>query len=226
MSQRLRHWIVRRIDAALEKSRRQELARGPREVMHGVPVVVFRDEAPRERALLDRVRAALDLVARHDAKSLAAIVDHFDHIQVLSTLGVPNAQYLHAERLCVLSAEYLERDTTEAARLAMTLVHELTHARQLSRDRPVKMSVAQAEWLCIGAELAFVRKVPGTEHLQRAARKRLERRPDFYARPADKEREAEYIRAQNFPRWWMWMMERLSGNRLPPPPPESPAAPP
>lgn len=222
---RLRYWIIRRIDGFLETSRRQELARGPREVMHGVPVVVFRDKAERVRARMDRVRAALDLVARHDATSLAALVDHFGHIQVLSTLGAPNAQYLHAERLCLLSAEYLERDTTEPARLAMTLIHELAHARQLGRDKPAAMPPAQAEWLSIGAELAFARKVPGTEPLQRAARKRLERRPDFYARPAEKEREAEFIHAQRLPRWFVWMLERFSGQGLPPPPHPPPNAP-
>lgn len=221
---RLRRWIVRRIDASLETSRRQELARGPREVMHGVPVVVFRDDAARVRARMDRVRAALELVARHDPKSLAGMADHFDHVQVLSTLGVPNAQYLHGERLCLLSAAYLDRPETEPARLAMTLVHEFTHARHLSRGGGATMSLAQQEWLCIGAELAFVRKVPGTEPLRRAARKRLERRPDFYDRPAEKQREADFIHAQRLPRWFVWMMERLAGQTLPPPP--GPAAPP
>lgn len=214
---RLRRWIVRRIDASLERARRHDLAHGPREVMHGVTVVAFAD-GERSRALLDRVRAALDLVARHDPKSLAGIADHFDHIQVLSTLGVANAQYLHAERLCLLSAEYLERPGTEPARLAMSLVHELTHARHFSRAKPAAMSLAQAEWLCIGAELAFVRKVPGTAHLQQAARKRLERRADFYARPAEMEREAEFIHAQKLPRWFVWLLERLAGHKLPPPP--------
>jgi hypothetical protein len=219
---RLRRWIVRRIDASLENTRRKELAHGPREVMHGVPVVAFKDDAKRTRALLDRARAALDLVARHDPRALAGIVDHFDHIQVICTLGPSNAQYVHAERRCLLSAEYLERPGTEPARLAMTLVHELTHARHISRGKGADLSLAQAEWLCIGAELAFARKVPGTEHLRQAARKRLERRTDFYARPAEREREADFIHAQKLPRWVVWMMERMAGRTLPPPP-EPPA---
>lgn len=213
----LRRWIARFVDWRLETIRRRSLAHGPREQMHGLTVVTYPSDAGHARALLDRVRAALDLVARHDPKSLASMRDHFDHVQVFYTLGAFNAQYLHAERLCLLSGEYVERESTEPARLAMTLIHELTHARHLSRPNPQPLSVAQAEWLSIGAELAFVKKVPGTARLQNAARKRLERRPDFYERPAQKQRDAEFIHRQNLPRWMMWIGERLAGRTIPPP---------
>lgn len=205
----------------MERMQRHDLAHGPREQIQGITVVTFTADAERTRATMDRVRAALDLIARYDAKSLAALRAHFDHIQVSSLIGPANAQYLHAQRLCTLSAEYLDRESTEPARLAMTLVHELTHARHCSREKAVKLSLAQTEWLCIGAELAFIRKVPGTGHLERAARRRLERRPDFYGRRARVERELEYFREQKLPRWFLWILERLAGHRLarPEPPP-------
>lgn len=219
---RLRRWLVRHADRELERMQRHELAHGPREQMHGITVVMFTADAERTRAMMDRVRAALDLVARYDMKSLTSMRAHFDHIQISSSVPVANAQYLHTQRLCTLSAEYLERESTEPARLAMTLVHELTHARHFSREKAVKLSLPQAEWLCIGAELAFIRKVPGTGHLERAARRRLERPPDFYGRRAQAERELEYIYEQKLPRWFMWILERLAGHKLPPhdPPPE------
>jgi hypothetical protein len=214
MPGRLRRWIFRWMTRRIESSRRRDLARGPREQMHGLTVVAYRCSAERARAILDWVRAALDLIARHDPGSLSAMRDHFAHVQVVDILGPLNAQYWHEERLCRLSGEYVQRDDTVPGRLAMTLVHELTHARHRNRARPGRLSVAQEEWLCIGAELAFIKKVPGSERLQRAARQRLERRPEFYARPAQAERVLEYVRSSGMPRWCRWIFQRLWGPML------------
>lgn len=209
LADRLRHWLNVRITRHLENARRRELARGPREQMHGITVVTYRARAEHARSVLDRVRAALELVARHDPGSLDAMRERFAHVQVVATLGTANAEYRHGERLCVLSGEYVERESTQPARLAMTLVHELTHARHLGRARRVPLSTAQAEWLCIGAELAFIKKVPGTGHLRRAANERLARRADFYERPAQAERLLQYVRSTNVPRWVRWLLLRV-----------------
>lgn len=206
----IRDLFLRGADRFVEYTRRWELANGPREVVHGVTVVAFRDEAAGEVALLDKVRAALELIARHDPDSLQGIRDHFDHVQVVYTLGIYAAECRAAERLCLLGGDYLAEEGTTPEAVAMVLVHELTHARHLARPGGRELSVPQAEWLCIGAELAFIRGVPGTERLQRDAEQRLERRPDFYGPEARRERARRLLHEQ-VPRPLTWLLERLAG---------------
>lgn len=186
-------WMHRRLDQLETWLRRSELRKGTRANAHGISVVIYRTNADQTRISMEKVHAALELIARHDPRSLEGMRSHFDTILVWYGLDAANAGYLHSERLCMLSFRYVEKESTEPARLAMTLVHELTHARHFSRGRPLRG--AHAEWLCIGAELAFIKKVPGTEHLRVAAARRLERRPDFYSAAADTERQLADLEA-------------------------------
>lgn len=191
-------WMQRRTARVQAWLRESELREGTRAEVHGVTVVIERGEAAESGLLLEKVQAALDLVARHDPRSLEAMRGHFSGILVWYGLNAANGSYLHSERLCMLYTRYVKAERTEPARIAMTLIHELTHAKHFSRGRP--MVGVNAEWLCIGAELAFIRKVPGTDHLRDAAAGRLERRPEFYSREAKMEREIEDMEARGA-RW-------------------------
>ncbi|HYR07351.1 MAG TPA: hypothetical protein VEQ60_06275 [Longimicrobium sp.] len=195
-------WLGRRMKQWEAWVRSTELRKGTRENIHGLEVVIHRTDAACTRARLDKVRAALDVVARHDPRSLEAMRTHFSAILVWRWMVGANGSYLHSERLCTLYCDYVGDADTEPARIAMTLIHELTHAKHDSRaPRRQPMSREHAEWLCIGAELAFIKKVPGTEHLRQAAERRLERRPQFYSRAADLERQIEQLEAAGGHRW-------------------------
>ncbi|HEU4880979.1 MAG TPA: hypothetical protein VFT45_02005 [Longimicrobium sp.] len=202
LGQRFFAWLARRMSQLEGWARRTELRKGTRVDVHGLAVVMHEADPVHSRACLDKVTAALDVVAEYDPRSLEAMRSHFSAILVWSWMVAANGSYLHSERLCMLWCDYVEDEDTEPARIAMTLIHELTHAkhaRRARRGRP--MDRAQAEWLCIGAELAFIRKVPETEHLRRAAAARLERRADFYSPAATAERKLEHLEDTGGRRW-------------------------
>lgn len=203
-------WLNRRIRQVEAWARRTELRKGTRVELHGVAFVLERGDAAAYRVCREKVQAALELVARHDPRSLEAMRGHFSGILVWNGVHAANGSYLHPERLCMLNSRYVRAEGTEPARIAMTLIHELTHAKHFSRGRP--LAGVHAEWLCIGAELAFIRKVPGTEHLRRGAARRLERRPDFYSREAETQRGIADLEARGA-RWSVAFLRFLQRRR-------------
>ncbi|MEW5927309.1 MAG: hypothetical protein AB1941_07490 [Gemmatimonadota bacterium] len=167
------------------------------------------------QACLDKVRAALDVIAEHDPDRLRELRERFDVVLIWYGPAPAAGSYLHSRRLCELNCEYVEKAETEPARVAMTLVHELAHARLMSTADPRRpMSLPQAEWLCIGAEVAFAKKLPGAEHLVSAAQRRLDRRPEFYSPEAHAQRTLEALRALSPPGWLMRLAERMYERRF------------
>jgi hypothetical protein len=142
------------------------LRRGLRSEHRGVPLVMHRAGPDHVRACLEKVRAALDLIAEHDADRLTELRERFKSVLIWYGPAPANGSYLHSQRLCELNCEYVEKAEIEPTRVAMTLVHELTHARLMETADPKRpMSIPQAEWLCIGSEVAFAKKLPDAEHL-------------------------------------------------------------
>lgn len=137
-------WLGRRVKQWEARTRRTELREGTREDVHGLAVVIHRTDAASARARLDKVRAALDVIARHDPPSLEAMRTHFSAILVWDWMVAANGSYLHSERLCTLYCDYVANENTEPARIAMTLIHELAHARHSSRTRRQPMSWGHA----------------------------------------------------------------------------------
>jgi hypothetical protein len=167
------------------------------------------------QACLEKVRAALDVIAEHDPDRLTELRERFDQVLIWYGPAPANGSYLHSQRLCELNCEYVEKAEIEPARVAMTLVHELTHARLMGTADPTRpMSVPQAEWLCIGSEVAFAKRLPGAEHLVSAAQRRMERRPQFYSPEAHAERTLENLRALSPPGWLMRLAERMYERRF------------
>lgn len=195
--------------------RRVVMRRSARHDLHGLTVVMHRAGRDHMDACVAKVRVALDLLDEYDPEKLEEMRARFDYVLIWPYLAASNGAYLHSERACELNCEYVEKESTAPARVAMTLVHEVTHARQFARHNPKRpMSRPQAEWLCIGAEIAFAGKVPGTEHLIAAARRRMERRPEFYSRRADAERAlAELRKGGVAPRWLLRLMKRMYERR-------------
>jgi hypothetical protein len=118
-----------------------------------------------------KLEQALDLIKSHDAKSyerLRASIRRF----ILLHAGGPE---FWPEVRAVTLTEPLVRGA-EVPLLAMTIVHELTHARLWDRgfDYRAKRR-AQLERICVAAEIRFARRLPDHESLEEFAMQKLKR---------------------------------------------------
>ncbi len=155
----------------------------PRKSVRGVELV---DTTGRTiSAAANTVEAALRLIAQVDPIRFARLRLDLKHV-VLATHGGP--EYTHVTRSCLLSASDVQRQSPE--RVAMTLVHEATHARLSRAGFARAWSLrCRLELRCVHEEIAFAMRIPGTESLIDQARNAMEN-PWFTGAPS-------YLRPQN-----------------------------
>ena len=165
----------------MDRRRRQELAAGTARSFHGLAVIMHRAELGHTEACLRKVREALDLLSEHAPEHLAGMRDRFAGIFVWNGLVAAVGRFSPTERLCELDCAFVERDTTSTSEVALTLVHEATHARLRAGAAAQRLDVAEEEALCISAELDVARCLPGAAVLVQDANRRLARPATFYA---------------------------------------------
>jgi hypothetical protein len=115
---------------------------------------------------LDRIEEALCLIKRYDTLSYSRVRRHLDRIWINL---IPNARahYDPSLNACVLDERYVLQDTIPIARVALTIIHEATHARldawgvaYLQEKR------TRIEAICMRRELNFLAKIPESETLR------------------------------------------------------------
>jgi hypothetical protein len=143
-------------------------------------------------ALVQRVADALCLIAELDERRLDRMRRLARRIVIVPTLGT-DGEYWWSPRVLVVS-EYHARNAP-LERIAMTLVHEATHARL--REAGIGYDAAnrhRVERACIGEELAFARRLPEPEPwLEQASAKQID--PDHWS---DEQMQQRRIRALRF----------------------------
>ena len=112
-----------------------------------------------EDELFSRLAAAIDLIERYDPRLRQEIATNLRRVLITSASG---AHYLRRLKACRLGAQTVLRASNLS--LAMTIVHEATHARlerELSSYSPENRE--RVERACVEAEIAFAERVPGSE---------------------------------------------------------------
>ncbi len=197
-----------------DRHRQREFENGTRASIHGVIVVVHRADAAHTEACLAKVRAALDLLAEHTPDRVSQIRERLSSVFVWYGLLAAIGTYRHSTRMCELDCDYVESDSTTPAEVALTLVHEATHARLFSRDSNRRMTTAQAEWLCISAEVAVARRLPDSERLVTDAKRRLERPPETYSQSAAAARKLADLERRVPYQWMKAIVRHFARRRL------------
>ena len=143
------------------------------------------------------VEGALRLIAQADPARFARLRRDLGRI-LLASQGGP--EYLHIARACILNASEVRRQSPE--RVAMTLVHEATHAR-LSRAGFANAWALRhrIERLCVNEEIAFAQLVPGTESLIKEAQRALD--VPWYTEHQLFERKIAQLRSLGRPEWML-----------------------
>lgn len=156
-------------DAALRLARHgvAVATNGAMRLMHRPRVIMGIEISPwfiEERwapVFFGRTRRALELIERYDPRRLARI--RHDVRMIGGTVG-HNSKFDPDGRIILLTRSLVLRAT--AADVAMTIVHEATHARIIDRGiHYFPVNRARIEAACVRQEAAFARRLPGGDAL-------------------------------------------------------------
>jgi hypothetical protein len=120
-----------------------------------------KDEWVRIRHRLD---AAFVLLERYAPARFAMLQRDIRRVWVT---GIPSRGAFVRERaMCVLDFDFVTGDSTRHEEIALTMVHEGTHARLARAGFGYEEQLrARIERLCIGSELVVARRLPAAEEL-------------------------------------------------------------
>lgn len=138
----------------------------------------------RDRKELKRVKAnaeqAVRMLERFDPVRLERIRRDLQNGIVVAP-GPNDALYHRDIGVCVLSWSLLLRENYVSA--VLSIVHEAAHARMRYLPTPTPERAAHMERICIGAEIAFVSRLPGNGPILEALRRMQERMtPTYFAK--------------------------------------------
>lgn len=137
----------------------------------GVLVSVIANRAAESDAFA-RVNEALALLERFDARRLALLRRRVSRVLVTENNG---SAYVPTLNACLLSLRLVQEH--DAAETAVTLVHEMTHARLWRlgcRYTPAERE--HVERICVAAEIRFALRLPRGAELTAKSRRLLESR--------------------------------------------------
>jgi hypothetical protein len=135
--------------------------------------------AGENRELLDKVGAAVALLALHDPVRLRRIRRDLKRILIYWLHGALGSYYQPLE-MCLLDSDFITRPTTSPAMIAATIVHEATHARLDRWGFGYAESIRpRVERVCARAELAFAARIPDGQSVVAGAQAILAA-PDTY----------------------------------------------
>jgi hypothetical protein len=165
---------------------------------------------------LRRVEDALALIKRHDPLSYSRIRRNLERIWV-TILPDAIAHYDRALNACVFDERYVLAETTTLEKIAVSIVHEATHARLEHREIKYEEKLrSRIEAVCAGRELAFANKLPNSAELQEQrayARQWYKDHPEYFSDAWFRQRHTrggiKAFRYLGTPSWLIRVMFRI-----------------
>jgi hypothetical protein len=190
------------IRAVRSAARRLAVRLGSKRTVHGVVLVdlIVRDE---DGPAAPEVELAIALIARHDPVRHRRMLRDVRYVVVTHTTEWAG-EYREDIRSILLDASNVLKQTVEA--VAMVIVHEATHARLFRMGLGRHPEPGRIEEVCVRAEIAFARKLPGTERLITGAESKLATQYWETSTPGAADR---YLKQLGFPGW----ARRMFGSR-------------
>lgn len=171
------------------------LLTGTRSELRGIKVVdIATGEGAKARAA--KLGEALDLLATSAPEDFDRVKSNLDRVVIFTGSGT---QYLRDLGACFIDAGYLMRQP--AARTAMSLAHEATHAELFRRGVGYgHYERAKVEERCVEAEIRVARKIPGASRLVDEAREQLQN--PWWTDEQLFARRVEHLRESGWPTWF------------------------
>jgi len=111
--------------------------------------------------------------------------------------------------MILLSDDWLESDSTSAEQVALTIVHEATHAR-LSRFGYAPEIRARIERICQYQELVFASRIGGDSELVASARRGMDLDPSEFTAERYRQRNLEALIQLGLPHWMVRLLARVT----------------
>jgi hypothetical protein len=145
------------------------------------------------RMIETRLVEALSLVSHYSPIRYSHLRRDLPRLWVCA-IPAAAAWCLSGARMCLINLEYLTEESTTPARLALTLVHEGTHAR-LARAgfKYTDGTRARMERICFLTELILARRLPDSPQHVGAIEQTLGQPDSYFSRNAQTERELREI---------------------------------
>jgi hypothetical protein len=176
-----------------------------RSEVYGVRVWHFMPIGDGARMVSERITHALALIATHDPRQLELLQKLSAGIIVMDQ-PMLYGSWVRGPRLVRLTDSFLIGDEATPARIAVTIVHELAHARLDTRGfgyAPERRHRIEA--ICFRAEAAFARKLPDgdllAEEHEKLAQDALASGPGEWSRGAQLARDSLAMEMVGVPAW-------------------------
>jgi hypothetical protein len=171
---------------------------GRRAALRGFDVRALLPDRREWTLILARLDDALRLLESYTPTRYAMLQRDITRLWVT---GIPSRGAFIARRaMCVLDFEYVTAPGTRTEEIALTLVHEGTHARLrrlgFGYAEPLR---ARIERLCIGSELVVSRRLPGCDDLAAEAAERLQWEAATWSDARTRERHLHALRELGWP---------------------------
>ena len=162
--------------------------------VRGFDARILLPDSGQEKIAEAKLRAAVAFLEQIAPYRLARLRELLPRLFV-APLGSNVGSCVATRRMCALKDEWVLESTTDAGQVALTLVHEGTHARISAAGIPYTgTNRARIERLCLLAELIVARRSPGNSHLMQFCASMLAKPDEFFSFKAHRERELETLR--------------------------------
>jgi len=166
-------------------------------------LAVYVDEVGSDARVVEQLVAACRSIEAVSPWRLRQIERDLERVFVVYR---PGARYVPAIGACVLGLELVKRPPVE---IAMAIVHEATHARLWNLGfRYGEAFRERIERICVRMEVAFARRVPGTDTLVADVLAQLEN--PWWTSEAMYEDGVKQLRAVGTPEWLVRLISSVA----------------
>jgi hypothetical protein len=144
-------------------------------------------------AVFSKIDQALNLISEFDPRRFLQIRRDVKKIWV-SAAQPGIAKWMDELQMCVLDRDYFCRDNVSASRMALSIVHEATHARLNKLKVKYTEDIRdRVERICIKSEIAFAKRLPDGQKLVEMAESKLKRPKSFYTNAQFQQRNLDAL---------------------------------
>jgi hypothetical protein len=140
-----------------------------------------------------KIDQALNLISELDPRRYHQIKRDVKKIWVYIAPGY-YAQWMNELQTCILDRDYFCRTNVSPAELALTLVHEATHARldklKIKYTEEIRHRVEQ---LCVKSEIAFAKRLPNGQKFVEIAESRLQTPESYWTNAQFQQRDLDTL---------------------------------
>ena len=138
-----------------------------------------------------KIYQALNLISEFDSRRYHQIKRDVKRIWIAVAPGY-GAQWMEELQTCILDTKYFRRTDISPSEMALTIVHEATHARLFKLKIGYSEEIRErVERICIKSEIAFAKRLPDGQKFVEMAESRLQTPKSFWTNTEFQQRDLD-----------------------------------